>query len=137
MTSPATAADVAARWRALTATETTKATTLLNDSWLLIKQKNPTVEARIAAATLDEELVTMVQCAMVIRVLRNPDGKRQEQIEDYSYQRDANDTGDLFITDEELALLAEVTSASDAFTIRPWHDPTVTIGTNPTWDVIP
>jgi hypothetical protein len=127
MDSPATTTDVAARWRPLTTSEELKASVLLDDSWELIQLRNPTVPGRITAATLSAGLVVMVQCAMVIRVLRNPDGKRQEQIEDYSYQRETGDTGMLYITDDELDLLAEVTSASEAFTIRPWHDPAIVI----------
>lgn len=133
MDSPATIEDVANRWRPLTDLEQITAATLLDDAWLLIKVKNSTVETRLTgpSPTLDVGLVVLVQCAMVIRVLRNPDGKRQEQIEDYSYQRGADDTGGLFINDDELALLDEVASTSTAFTIRPWHDPAITATDNP------
>lgn len=131
MDSPATIEDVASRWRPLSDPEQLTAATLLDDAWRLIKVKNSTVEARLTATTLDAGLVVMVQCAMVIRVLRNPDGKRQEQIEDYSYQRGADDTGGLFVADDELALLDEVASTSTAFTIRPWHDPAVSAVDDP------
>lgn len=127
MDSPATTTDVAARWRTLTPAEELKASTLLDDSWALIQLRNSTVPTRLTALTLSTTLVIMVQCAMVIRVLRNPDGKRQEQIEDYSYTRDASQSGELYLSDDEFNLLAVVTSESDAFTIRPWHDPAIAI----------
>lgn len=132
MDSPATTTDVAARWRSLTSDEELKASVLLDDAWLLIQLRNSTIETRLTAtpATLDVGLVIMVQCAMVIRVLRNPDGKRQEQIEDYSYQRDDSPSGELFLSPDELELLAEVTSASTAFTIRPYTAPS-TFDANP------
>ncbi len=132
MDSPATTQDVAVRWRSLTDDEELKASVLLDDAWTLIKLRNATIEARITAATLDSALVVMVQCAMVTRVLRNPDGKRRETIEDYSYER-ADGSSDLFVTDTELALLDVVSSTSTAFTIRPWHDPAVVLETP--WDV--
>lgn len=132
MDSPATIQDVAVRWRSLSTDEEAKAQVLLDDAWLLIKLRNSTIETRLSAtpATLDVGLVVMVQCAMAIRVLRNPDGKRQEQIEDYSYQRDDSPSGELFLSPDELELLAEVTSASVAYTIRPYVAPS-TFDTNP------
>jgi hypothetical protein len=131
MDSPATPQDVAARWRSLTDDEELKAATLLDDAWQLIQVRNTTVATRLSAVppTLNVAVVVMVQCAMVIRVLRNPDGKRQEQIEDYSYQRDDSPSGELFISDEELALIDVDTLTSTAFTIRPWHDPAVVLET--------
>jgi hypothetical protein len=42
----------------------------------------------------------------VVRVLRNPDGKLQESIDDYSYRRaDSVADGALYLTDEEWRLL--------------------------------
>lgn len=130
MDSPATIEDVANRWRPLTDQEQLTASTLLDDAWRLIKVKISTVETRVTDTTLDVGLVVMVQCAMVKRVLQNPDNKRQEQIEDYSYQRDDSPSGELFIADDELALLDEVASTSTAFTIRPYVAPS-TFDTNP------
>jgi hypothetical protein len=59
----------------------------------------------------------------VLRVLRNPDGKVQESIDDYSYRRaDAVADGSLYLTDDEWALLAGPGSAvaSNSFTIVPY-----------------
>jgi hypothetical protein len=47
-----------------------------------------------------------VCCAMVLRVLLNPEGKRSEAIDDYSYTIDSSrSTGELYMTDNELAML--------------------------------
>lgn len=147
MDSPATPEDVAARWRTLSDAEYVKAVTLLADAWTLIKLRNPTVETRVVATTLDQGLVVMVQCAMVIRVLRNPDGKRQEASEDYSYTRDdTSSSGSLLITDVELAMLDDVVGVtSGAFTIRPYTDPETVYSyanplhgyVSPSWDYPP
>lgn len=124
MDSPATFQDVADRWRPLTADETAKVTLLLADAWALIKLRIPGIEARLAALppTLDVNLVIMVQAAMVMRMMRNPDGYRQEQIQGYSYTRDDNSaSGALFLSADELDLLEASASSSGAYTIRPYY----------------
>lgn len=122
MANPATIIDVAARWRPLTDDETIIGTTLLDDAWALLKLRVPDVEPRLAAipATLDVVLVRMVIVAMVLRVMRNPDGLRQETIQDYSYTRDSGAaSGMLTISGDELDLLTPATSGT-AFTITPY-----------------
>ena len=121
---PATFADVESRWRPLSTAEQTVATALLGDAWLLLKLADSTIETRLDAdpATLDDELVKMVLANMVLRVLRNPDGVRQESIQDYSVTHDAaTASGMLTVTDAELDLLSGDPDAasSGAFTIRP------------------
>jgi hypothetical protein len=66
-------------------------------------------------------LLIQVQCAMVLRVLNNPDGKYEESGDDYSYKRDsAVSTGALYLSDAEALLLGVGDSDSDgAWTIRP------------------
>jgi hypothetical protein len=126
MDSPATPQDVADRWRPLTSEEEVKTFTLLDDAWQIIKAHVSNIEARLSATppTLATALVIMIQAGMVIRVLRNPDGKRQEQIEDYSYVRDDSASGLLYLDESELDLLADsATPPSGAFTIRPYVDP--------------
>jgi hypothetical protein len=47
-----------------------------------------------------------IVATMVVRVLRNPDGKLQETLDDYSYRRDsAVSAGLLYVSDDELAQL--------------------------------
>jgi hypothetical protein len=55
----------------------------------------------------------------VIRHLRNPDGKYQESIDDYSFTRDRTvAAGALYITDDEWDELLGSATTSSAFTIR-------------------
>jgi hypothetical protein len=104
MANPATVADIEARWRPLTAQETTNADALLADAWALLIARRPTLEADITAGTVSTENVVRVVVAMVLRVLRNPDGKLEESIDDYTYRRDsAVSTGSLYVTPDELA----------------------------------
>ena len=104
MANPATTADIEARWRPLSAQETTNAEALLDDAWALLIARRPTLDADIAAETVSEANVIRVVVAMVLRVLRNPDGKLEEKIDDYSYRRDsATSTGGLYVTSDELA----------------------------------
>lgn len=125
MASPATSTDLQNRsLRTLTAQELAVGAVLLEDAWTVLCSQVPSLEARLDAVPADvklKALVVQIQCAMVMRVLNNPDGKFKEQIDDYSYQLDsAVSTGALYASDAELALLKAGDSASDtAFTIRP------------------
>ncbi len=126
MPSPATVADVEARWRLLSTEETFKAQALLGDAWALLTHRVNAIEARLVAvpATLDVKLAVMVQVAMVLRVLRNPDAKQAETIQDYSYQRTAvSASGELMVTADELDLLALAGTSPDVFTITPYSLP--------------
>lgn len=123
---PATGADLAARsLRTLTAQELEVGTQLLEDAWTIISSTRPKIEARMEATTTEavrlRSLVVQIECAMVLRVLNNPDGKLQEQIDDYSWRRDsAVSTGLLYLSDAELALIGAGDTVSEgAFTIRP------------------
>lgn len=102
-------AEIAARWRPLTTLELGIATQLLYDAAALLAARLPTIAARALAGTLDPLLVVRAQVAMVVRVLSNPDGKRQESIDDYSWTRDnAVSAGLLYIGDSELTDLLPV-----------------------------
>lgn len=126
MANPATITDIEARWRPLTDAETTTASFLLGDAWEIVTSRVPTVDARLADASLSEGLVVQVVSAMVIRVLRNPEGKRSEQIDDYAYTRDASVAGGgLYLSEEEERLLLPATLSAKAFTVTPtWEAPT-------------
>lgn len=122
MPNQATSADVENRWRPLTTAEAAVAATLLDDVWRMIKRRIPDVDDRMADATTGADYtadVIMVQANAVKRVLVNPDGKRAESIDDYSWTRDrALSSGLLYLTDEEWALLDEsVATSGGAFTI--------------------
>ena len=121
MTNPATTTDLVARWRPLSAQEETNGVTFLADAWRMLRKRIPTLEADIAADTsrdLEAEVVR-VEATAVLRVMKNPDGKRQETIDDYSWMRDqAVSAGLLYFTDAELDdLIVDNSGPSGAFSI--------------------
>lgn len=122
---PASTADLSARsLRVLSNQELLVGEVLLDDAWTIITTSIPRLSARLDAAPLEEGLVSLivqVECAMVLRVLNNPEGKLQETVDDYTYRLDAaRSTGALYISDLELSLLIGGGGASEgAFTIRP------------------
>jgi hypothetical protein len=69
-----------ARWRSLSATETTVAETLIEDAELLLDQERPELAALVTAGDVPLRTVTMVVCEMVQRVLRNPDVLRGQNL---------------------------------------------------------
>lgn len=124
MANPVQIADLEARWRPLTAAEATVAASLLEDAWQILLARVPLMQSRMDATTLDPALVVAVESAMVLRVLRNPDGKRQESIDDYSWTRDnAVSAGLLYVTDDEAVLLSPTGASTNAFTITPYGEP--------------
>ena len=101
---PATVADIEARWRPLSAQETTNAETFIGDAWWLLLGRRPTLEADMVAGTVSTGNVVRVIAAIVLRLLKNPDGKMEESIDDYRYRRDALvSSGALYVSDDELA----------------------------------
>jgi hypothetical protein len=110
---PITTTDLADRWRLLTADEETVAQALLDDAWAVLLAQVPGIEARLEAGTLSEALVRKVETAMVLRVLRNPEGWRQWSIDDASFTRDQSlSAGLLYLAPGESAELAPVPSSS-------------------------
>ena len=124
MANPVTVADLEARFRSLTADEQTVAQALLDDAWAILLTQKPNLDAQLAAEEIAPEIVTFVVSAMVLRVLRNPDGIRQWSVDDASFTRDsALSAGGLYVSPEELGLLAPAGSGSGAaFTITPGND---------------
>lgn len=127
-TNPATFTDLQNRsLRTLSAQEISVGTTLLGDAWAIVTTRIPGLSLRLDAPTAAplRSVVVQVLCAMVLRVLNNPDGKFKETIDDYSYQLDsAVSTGSLYMSDAEALLLDDVSDgASDgAWTIKPAGD---------------
>jgi len=122
---PATKADLQARsFRTLTNDELDTGETLLGDAWGMVVSARPTVAERLDKLPPDEafkSVVVQVLCAMVLRVVSNPEGKLEERLDDHQYRRDsAVSTGELYISDAELARLSEGDETSDgAWTIGP------------------
>jgi Phage protein Gp19/Gp15/Gp42 len=110
--------DLESAWRPLSDAETSQADYWLGRASRVIRKEIPTVDARIASGDLDSALVADVAISMVIRYMRNPDGKRQETIEDYSFTRDATgSSGEVKMTPEEVKLLTPIEAPSCAFSI--------------------
>lgn len=133
MPNPAEVADVANRWRPLSDAEKIVAATRLEDAWRIVLNRFPDIETRMAAydpsgdppvTDLDPQVVIGVLADMVLRVLKNPEGKRQESIDDYSYLRDnALSAGELYLSDNEIDRLGGPGATSNAFTIHPYGVP--------------
>lgn len=119
MPSPATISDLIERsFRTLTEAEQQVGAVMLEDAWNLILTHRPHTADRITEPTY-RALVVQVQCAMVLRVIKNPEGYLSEQIDDYQYRRDsAVSAGALYVSDAELALLGSGSGSEGAFTIN-------------------
>ena len=89
--------------RPLTESEVETAQILLNHAMLIIRNRIPDLDERLEDGRIDQEVLDMVQANMVVRVLKNPDGYRQESAGDYSYTIAANVPvgGGLFLTPQE------------------------------------
>lgn len=141
MANPATVDDLVRRsLRPLSDDEKRVGAQWLEDAWSILVTQKPFVADKTDQDAPYRGLVVQILCAMVIRVLNNPDGKYQESGDDYSYSRDAAvSTGALYVSDSELGLIGEPDgAASGAFTIKPagWRidtppDPWVPIGSAP------
>lgn len=141
MANPATVDDLIRRsLRPLSDDEKRVGEQWLEDAWAILTTQKPFVSEKVDHSGSYRSLVVQILCAMVIRVLNNPDGKYQESGDDYSYSRDAAvSTGALYISDSELGLIGDSDGGgSAAFTIKPrgWSvdtppDPWVPIGSAP------
>jgi hypothetical protein len=126
MANPAAVDDLVSRWRTLTAQETTNGTTFLADAWGLLKRiylrRGEDLDALVATDDdgFADEVVRILATA-VLRVMKNPDGKRQESIDDYSWTRDESvSSGLLYFTDDELdGLIPGSGVTGRAFSIDP------------------
>lgn len=114
----ATVEDVAARLGRETSSEENElAATLLGDAELMLRARIPDLLERAAKDSGFADLVVMVEANMVVRVLRNPDGYRQESEGGYSYTVDTRAAaGFLTVLDDEWKLLGY---RDGAFTITP------------------
>lgn len=137
---PASILDLKARsFRTLAPDDEVVGATLLGDAWAIVLSALPSVGDRLDLEPVDavfESLVTQTLCAMVLRVLNNPEGKLEESQDDYRYRLDsAVSTGALYLSDAELARLSEGDDVSQgAFTIMPKYRPGAGTWTGPdTW----
>lgn len=121
-TNPASIHDVLGRsLRPLTDVEAAWAERKVDDAFDQLLALRPTVATRLDGGDeLFSRLVVQVVCAMILRVLGNPDGKLEETVDDYTYRLDAAvSSGQLYPTDAELELVsAGGAESGTAFTIR-------------------
>lgn len=119
VTSPS---DVGARLgRALTTDEQTLAQTLIGDAERMIAGQVPGHDL----ADIDEDALKQVVGSAVARVLRNPDGYRNEAVGGVSYTLDSRvAAGFLMILSEEWALLGLSSPSSNggAFSFAPYME---------------
>lgn len=117
----ATVGDVRNLYGTLTDVQTLAATVLLDRISAEIRIKSPGIDARVVTDSDLALVVSGVAVDAVLRVLRNPDSKVQEAIDDYSYRRaDAVADGALYLTSGEIAKLTDpAITPRGAFTIRP------------------
>jgi hypothetical protein len=113
----ATLADLADRLgRDLTTVEARQGGALLTDATAIILDLFPQYATAPTAAS------TAVCAAMVLRVVRNPNGLRSEAVDDYSYTIDsARSAGELYMTDNEIDTLTPIRTS--AFSIVPLAPP--------------
>lgn len=104
-----TTLDVEARWRPLTAAETTVAQTLLIDAASLIRARFPGIDAQVASGQVDGTILALVSANMVKRAMIAPaDGITQQSdgMGPYSHsQTYANPLGNVFLTAAETTLI--------------------------------
>lgn len=128
MTNPAAVTDVEDRWRPLDAQETTNAETFLDDAWVMLKRRlarlGVDIETEIATDDDASAEVVRILATAVLRVLRNPDGKTREAIDDYSWSvNEAVASGLLYFTDDELdGLVPGSGGKGRAFMVDPLAD---------------
>lgn len=98
-------ADIEGLWRPLSQPEKDRAWNLLAMASAVVRSKVPTVDDRIAADTLDEQIVRGVVAQMVIRALQNPGGLRTKSVGSVSVAFDSATSG-IVLMDDEANLLA-------------------------------
>lgn len=107
-----------------TAAEIAQVNAWLGDVHALILGRIPTIDAQVLEGQPSEAVVVMVEANAVIRKIQNPEGKVSEGIDDYNYRLNENARkGEIFLTDDEWALLLRGTNPSGAFSTRPGFEP--------------
>lgn len=125
MSNPASTADLVIRWRPLSDQEAINGIVFLDDAWRMLRRRLTRLDVDIedlidSDTDLRDDVVRVITTA-VLRVMKNPDGKRSESIDDYSWTRDqAVSAGLLYITDDELTDLVPGTGEhGGAYTVDP------------------
>jgi hypothetical protein len=116
---PVTVVDLESRWRPLTDIERTNAEAFLGDAWWLLTGRRATLETDMEDGTVSIGNVVRVVSAMVLRILKNPEGKAQESIDDYAFRRhELVSSGLLHVTDDELRDVTPAVSRRRSRSVR-------------------
>jgi len=121
----ATVADVSTRLGRPIADpdEVAQAQAWLDDTEAIILGRLPDLAAAIELGMPTMATLVMVESNAVIRKIRNPEGYTSETIDDYTYRYNEQvRRGDIFLTDEEWALLRPAVSGG-AFSTSPGFVP--------------
>jgi hypothetical protein len=115
--------DIADLYGPLTQEQQLKSVRLLEFAGALVRQQVPRVDERLLDGTMEPDALAAIVTAMVVRVLRNPDGRRQgsRSIDDFSesWTIDAAlSTGALYLSDAERASLLPVGAARTVRSVR-------------------
>lgn len=119
MPNPTTVTDLEARWRPLSTQETINAEAFLDDAWALLLSRRPNLEANLTAGTVSAADAVRVVSAMVLRVLKNPNGWEDEAIDDWRGKRAAViASGELYVSTGELADLTPAATTARRSSVR-------------------
>lgn len=133
----ADADDVQAIWRPLTDAELAVVLGQVRFASAIVRRRVPSVDARLAAGTLDADLVRGVVASMVKRALLNPDQNIEVAIDDMRLKKSDAVSGELYLSDDELALLRPNSligsTTGGAFSIRAPAAPYRSPGWFPGW----
>lgn len=97
---------------------------LLTDAEDAVRAVVPSLDADIEAGKLPRERVVRVVCRVVLRVLRNPDGKRSTNVTTGPFSQNetyaGDNPGEVYLTDEDRRDLEGVRARRRrAFTVMP------------------
>lgn len=101
------------------ASETAQCQAFLDDAEGQILERLPDLLANLTAGTLTAATIKRVEIRAVRRVMLNPEGKKTERLDDYSFGRDdVTASGEVYISDEEWSWLIPTMTSGDSFTIK-------------------
>lgn len=118
---PVAPADVVSRFRPLDPDEAAVVEQMIQDAQDILEEAAEALDLPVPSTERGQRTYRRLVSAMVIRVLRNPDGYLTETTDGYTYRRDsALSAGILYVSDDELEQLRPTTRRRrGAFTIVP------------------
>lgn len=125
MTMYASAEDVQTSWRPLSSAEMSTAHAFIDWASIKLRRRVPSLDARIAANEPDvESLARHITVAVVKRAMLNPEGWREETLDDFRLVRDAAvASGALYVSDDDVADLQPRAVSHGMYSVQlgqPW-----------------